>query len=431
MAGACVAGLELPEGDPGAVEEAAAAMHRCAGGFEGAGGTAAAAAGSVPSWNGLASFTFRASCGDYRSAAHAAEAVCGQAAHALARYARELEDGRNRVRRLQHEGDLCMERIHKAERAARSASERELAAQRLAHQASFLAGADGGGLRSAALHDASLARDDYDRAQREIGEQQRELERLRRQAHDVREHVRDAGRRAAAEVSSMAVDLPTVSYPGAPVTPIAASGARPNTDGGALNTAKSVAADLSGVTDAKDSFNDFADGNLIGGALHLALALPVGKLPKLGEEVGKVAVERVVKEEAEDAGERVARDTVPAFKGTPGERLPRYDGGKTEGVIEVDGQRYHVQSGYGKPSSELPRGVPGFNGNVKAHVEGQVAALMRQRNLKRLELWINQNPCGGARGCNAMLPRMLPEGSELVVHGPDGAIKVYKGIADR
>lgn len=65
--------------------------------------------------------------------------------------------------------------------------------------------------------------------------------------------------------------------------------------------------------------------------------------------------------------------------------------GKTEGIIEVDGERYHVSSGQGKPSSELPNGLPGRNGNVKWHVEGQVAALM---------------------------------------HGPDGALNVYKGLAD-
>jgi hypothetical protein len=55
---------------------------------------------------------------------------------------------------------------------------------------------------------------------------------------------------------------------------------------------------------------------------------------------------------------------------------------------------------------------------------------MRQRDLERVELYINQNPCAGVRGCDAMLPRMLPEGSELVVRGPDGSVKVYKGLAD-
>jgi hypothetical protein len=29
-----------------------------------------------------------------------------------------------------------------------------------------------------------------------------------------------------------------------------------------------------------------------------------------------------------------------------------------------------------------------------------------------------------------MLPRMLPEGAELTVHGPDGFKWVYRGIAD-
>lgn len=97
----------------------------------------------------------------------------------------------------------------------------------------------------------------------------------------------------------------------------------------------------------------------------------------------------------------------------------------------MDGQRYHVWSGKGKPASQLPNGLPGRNGNVKWHVEGQVASLMRLRNIKRLELWINQNPCRGPQGCDTLLPRMLPEGSELVVHDPDGTVKVYKGLPDK
>jgi hypothetical protein len=71
-----------------------------------------------------------------------------------------------------------------------------------------------------------------------------------------------------------------------------------------------------------------------------------------------------------------------------------------------------------------------MNGNVKAHVEGHVAALMRHGELKQAELFINRVPCGGVRGCDALLPRMLPEGSELTVRGPGGYVKVYKGLAD-
>jgi hypothetical protein len=55
---------------------------------------------------------------------------------------------------------------------------------------------------------------------------------------------------------------------------------------------------------------------------------------------------------------------------------------------------------------------------------------MRERNLTRLELYINKNPCLSVNGCDRMLPRMLPEGAELVVHGPDGDVFPYKGLPD-
>jgi nucleic acid/nucleotide deaminase of polymorphic system toxin len=55
---------------------------------------------------------------------------------------------------------------------------------------------------------------------------------------------------------------------------------------------------------------------------------------------------------------------------------------------------------------------------------------MRRGELKEATLYMNQVPCTKLRGCDAMLPRMLPEGSELTVHGPGGFVKVYKGLPD-
>lgn len=194
MAGACVQGLQLPDGDPGAVQDAAVALRRCGGGFESAGGTAANAAASVPGWNGLASFAFQARCGDYRSAAHAAGAVCHQAASALARYGHELQEARQHVQRLQRRGQDCVERINAAQRAARLAGEREVAARRRAYQADFLAGADGGILRASAEHDAGEAAADRTRAEREEKRERGELRRLQREAERTRERVKEAGR---------------------------------------------------------------------------------------------------------------------------------------------------------------------------------------------------------------------------------------------
>jgi hypothetical protein len=301
----------------------------------------------------------------------------------------------------------------------------------MSHQASFLAGADAGAMQAAAQDHAAAAAADRDRAQREEQAEREELDRLRRDAERERERVKEAGRRAAAEVSSMAVEMPVVAYPGAPITAAPVVGERPDTGGGAGQFAKDAAGELSGYNDAKRGIEDLGDGDIIGGAFSLAMAWPGAKAIKGVKELGEEAVERVTKEATAEGAEKAARETVPAFKGTPGENLPVYrEGDKTQGVIELDGERLRVQSGYGRPSADLPLGLPGFNGNVKAHVDGHVAALMRQRNLDRVELYINQAPCGGPWGCDKMLPRMLPEGSELVVRGPDGSVKIYKGRAD-
>jgi len=130
------------------------------------------------------------------------------------------------------------------------------------------------------------------------------------------------------------------------------------------------------------------------------------------------------------ATDHAASPVHPDFAGTSGEQLPIYGGGKTEGVLDVGGQGTYLKSGYQGPSADIPRGTPGFNGNIKAHVEGHAAAVMRQQKIEHADLFINQRPCGGVRGCDALLPRMLPKGGTLVVHGPDGFVKTYHGLPD-
>jgi nucleic acid/nucleotide deaminase of polymorphic system toxin len=464
-----VAGIELPEGNPGAVEDAAASMRGCAGGFDGAGGAAARAAAAVPGWTGLASFTFRSRCGDYRDAASAAEGVCARAATVLKRYARELDDGRQRVRELQSRGEECVQRIRAAEQAAADAAQRAAAASHMAFQASFAAGADAGALRASFQRQADDARGEQSRSLDHAGQARDELEELRRKAREERERVKEAGSRAAGEISGLVAELPEVAFPGAPAAASTGSGPTPpaillgrgGTPAAGYPTAltdeerRQIAAyararreaegdgppgivrfagDLLGINDAKQAGEDFGDGNVLGGIFHTALAWPGGKVVKSLKEGGEEVVERAVKQGSDEGAERATREGFerdPAFKGTPGEHLPVYrPGAKTEGVLDTGTDRYHITSGYGRPSGDLPLGTPGMNGNVKAHVEGHVAALMRQGDLKKAELYINRVPCKDVRGCDALLPRMLPEGSELTVRGPDGYVKVYKGLAD-
>ena len=110
-------------------------------------------------------------------------------------------------------------------------------------------------------------------------------------------------------------------------------------------------------------------------------------------------------------------------------RLPAYSGGKTQGVFSGGSITDELISGYSGPSSAMPKGTPGFNNIVRAHVEGHAAALMRTNGIESAVLYLNQAPCAWSSGCNAMLPRMLPAGAELNVYWPGGS-QTYLGIGD-
>jgi hypothetical protein len=212
-----VAGIAMPEGDPGAVAAAASGLRSTGGGFENARGTVARAAASVPSWSGHASFAFAHRCGTYGSAARAADAACEQAAGALRGYGKVLSVAREQVRVLQRRGETCVTEIEQAEARAAEASDRHMAASRMAFQASFASGADAGATAAAFRSQADDALLDRDRALGEAERARDELQRLRDQAERERERVLQAGRTAAGEVEAATASLPGVSWTGSGV----------------------------------------------------------------------------------------------------------------------------------------------------------------------------------------------------------------------
>src|SRR4051812_26852731 len=214
-----VAGIELPEGSPGAAHDAAAGLRRAAGGFERTAGVTQRAIANVGSWQGMASFNFRNRCGDYSSAADAAAQTCDRAERVLAKYAHRLEEGRAYVRRLQERAQDCLDRIHAAEGRAEEVAGRVQFASHLVYQASLGSGADGGASAAAFRQQADDARSDQQAALDAAQRAQDELDRLRRQAHDERVRVKEAGQVAAGLVEGAVGALPTIAVPGPPAPP--------------------------------------------------------------------------------------------------------------------------------------------------------------------------------------------------------------------
>ncbi|GLZ40870.1 DddA-like double-stranded DNA deaminase toxin [Actinokineospora sp. NBRC 105648] len=62
-------------------------------------------------------------------------------------------------------------------------------------------------------------------------------------------------------------------------------------------------------------------------------------------------------------------------------------------------------------------------------VEVKLAVHMRNTTTRQVTLAINNIPCKGRFGCDALVPQILPEGYTLTVHGAGGFHKVYRGRA--
>lgn len=113
------------------------------------------------------------------------------------------------------------------------------------------------------------------------------------------------------------------------------------------------------------------------------------------------------------------------FKQELADQVPAYGlaGKKTSGVLDLgDGQPAPLESGYDGPTSQLPpapRPGTGMNGNILSHVEAHAAAQMRLTDVDNATLYINRVPCPGAKGCEAMLHLMVPEGKTLTIYGPE------------
>lgn len=214
-----VAGIALPEGDPGAAFDVAQTLAAASRGFERTRSVTQAAVAAVPSWQGLASLSFRNSCATYEQAGEVATAACDRASTAVRRYGEVFEEGYERVKRLQREAEDCEERLEEAERRVRDASGRGQAARERATDAMLRSPLDGGlslAQQASAQREAEDAEADRRRAQNEADAAREELERLKMKAEEEHEKIEEAGREAGLAVEDAQRGLPAAEFPSPP-----------------------------------------------------------------------------------------------------------------------------------------------------------------------------------------------------------------------
>lgn len=423
-----VAGIELPEGNPGAVESAASRLTRAAGDFASATRTIRQGERSAIPWRGIASLTFSDHCGTLSESARAGSDACQRAAVALRRFGKELEDARERVRELQRQGQECVQRIDAADARAGIAALQETAAQLRGLYASVAGGPGAAAAQTAAAQDARDARAARDQAQREADAARGQLKRLQDRAEQEREQIKRKARATAGVVRAAAGHLPTVQFPAPPPAPEV----HEEDGGGGIMGFIHGGLDGLGFIPAAGAIPDLINAGIYGleGNGGDALWSMGAAVPLFGDgaKAGKMTKEAI--EAAARAGR--AADEAAGVVRVGGRALPAFSG-KTEGVLRVGDEDVPLTSGYKGPSAELPKPRPGMHGNILSHVEAHAAAVMRLQRVNRATLYINRIPCtGGTRapGCHLNLPRMLPEGAELTVHGPDGFKWVYRGLPD-
>jgi hypothetical protein len=294
-----VAGIALPEGNPGAVEAAAASLTQAAGDFDSAAGTVRQAEGAVGAWRGIASFTFSDRCGIHSEAARAGGDACQRAAVALRRFGRRLEDARDRVRELQRQAEQCVRQIEGAEARAGAAALRETAAEVRGFAAGLAGGADAGALQAAAQRDAQAAQAERAQAEREAAAARAELERLRARAEEEREQVERQARATAGVVRGAAGLLPRVQYPPAPPAPHVEE----EDGGGLLDGVLGVVhggLDIGGFFPGAGAIPDLVNAGIYElEGKHLEAGISLGAAVPIAGDIGKGA--KMIKEGAEAA----------------------------------------------------------------------------------------------------------------------------------
>lgn len=194
-------------------------------------------------------------------------------------------------------------------------------------------------------------------------------------------------------------------------------------------------------------------------ALGQALAKAHQALRAISEYGNRLGVVPPIRGQLPGAGGGAARPSAPAAAGSRGENVPASPspaqpgaasateqrrtpheilaslpvfagkGSKTRGVfVGPDGKEESLISSEDARTKALAarQGLAGV-WSAETHVEAHAAEAMHRKGLQEATLVINRRPCPGMQGCDTLLPRLLPSGARLTVHGPDGFVKTYEG----
>lgn len=225
-------GIDVPDGDPGALEAAAADL-RAAAGVLGRVATTLQSSGSVSGWSGIASMTFESACVNDAAVAAAADGSLQVGALVLSELAEALRLATREAKEALGEARHADQRLRRAQDdetlALRRAALADLAADAAGYEASLRLAAgepalDAQDRQYAAQRDAAAARDAAAEARDRADRAQADLEEAQRRGRRVVRRYREYADGAAGRLAGLASMAPTVTPLGPPAAPPSGDG---------------------------------------------------------------------------------------------------------------------------------------------------------------------------------------------------------------
>jgi uncharacterized protein YukE len=223
MSGESFAGIKVPEGEPGAVRQAATIFTGAAGGLQDVAGGLQAVPNALSDWRGPASASFRGATITNGAALQAGVEAMRDAARAAREYAEELETAQREARLAIKAAKDAQDRIDQAEAdiaAAQTAQSQAAVRLDAANQRVALSSVSGAP-DAGALADVSAAGDEIAAAQGAEANARTRLERAQddlleaqRRGDEAEETARQAARRAGAAFSGLSGSTPAAAILG-------------------------------------------------------------------------------------------------------------------------------------------------------------------------------------------------------------------------